>query len=307
MEIQLLEPEAFPPAAIAQLQQIGDVVIGDTAEDTSQVEAVFIRLANRIDAAFHVRYPALRWIVSPTTGLNHIDLDYFARTGVEVLSLRGRTDFLDRIRATSEHTLAMVLALMRKLPAADRAVRAGQWDRYPHKGRELHGKTVLVYGYGRIGRQVAALYEAFGCRVLAYDVIEDRVPECYRCTWPDALAETDILSVHLSLHNDTTGLIDAALLARLPGTAVLVNTSRGEIIDQEQLFTALERGALAGAALDVLHGEPTPTDPGLLRRIEALGDKLVVTPHIGGFTFESLKTVEEFISRLFIDAVHAQT
>ena len=97
---------------------------------------------------------ALRWVVSPTTGVDHLDLAHFDAQGVQVICLRGRTAFLDHIHATAEHTLALLLALVRRIPAAVQDVARGAWNRYPFQGTELHGKTVLILGYGRIGRQV---------------------------------------------------------------------------------------------------------------------------------------------------------
>jgi phosphoglycerate dehydrogenase-like enzyme len=306
MKIRVLEPEGFPEAALDRLRSAGTVETGPAEEADPAVRAIFIRLARRIGADVHALYPNLRWIVSPTTGLNHIDVAYFAERGVDVISLRGRTEFLDRIHATAEFTLALALALYRDLSAADRAVRRGEWDRYPHKGRELHGKTVLILGYGRIGRLVAPLYQAFGCRVLAHDCLPGRVPEPLACDYPAALEEADILSVHIPLEPATTGLVDAALLGRLPHSAVVINTSRGEIVEQEALLRALEEKRLAGAALDVLQGEPAPLSPELRARIEALGGRLLITPHIGGFTHESLEAVELFIAEAFLEALDAE-
>jgi D-3-phosphoglycerate dehydrogenase len=305
VQIQLLEPEGFPAAALERLRALGPVIQG-ASENTSAVEAVFVRLASVLDEAFHACYPSLRWIVSPTTGLNHIALDHFVARGVEVISLHGRTEFLDNIHATAEHTLALALALIRRLPAAAAAVAGGVWDRNPHKGRELFGKTVLVYGYGRIGRQVAALYRAFGCTVYAHDSVAGRVPSELACDLGETLAVTDILSIHVPLTPDTERLIDADTLSRLPARAIIINSSRGEIVDQAALLDALEAGALAGAALDVLVGEPAPLDAAVLARIGGLGDRLLVTPHIGGFTFESLEAVETYITDIFLQAVYAQ-
>jgi phosphoglycerate dehydrogenase-like enzyme len=305
VKIQLLEPEGFPAAAVERLRGIGTVVLGPV-EDTQDVEVVFTRLAKVIDRSFHDNYPALRRIVSPTTGLDHIDLDYFAARDVEVISLRGRTEFLDHIHATAEHTIALALALIRRLPAAATQVARGVWDRYPHKGRELFGKTVLIYGYGRIGRQVAALYGAFGCSVRAHDSVAGRVPPDLACDLAGILPATDILSIHVPLSAANERLVDAPLLAQLPARAIVINTSRGEVVDQAALFSALEAGALAGAALDVLAGEPAPLTADWLPRIAALGDRLVVTPHIAGFTFESLEAVEEHITDVLLRAVHAE-
>jgi phosphoglycerate dehydrogenase-like enzyme len=307
MKIAILEPHDFPAEAVARLGSVAQVELGPAAAlPDPAVEAIFVRLAQHLGPDIHAAYPNLRWIVSPTTGLNHIDLEYFAAHGVEVISLRGRTEFLDNIHATAEHTIALALALYRDLPAADRAVRRGEWNRYAHKGRELYGKTVLILGYGRIGRLVAPLYQAFGCRVLAHDCIAGRVPDALRCDYPGALAQTDILSVHLPLDERTEQLVDGALLERLPPRAVVINTSRGEIVDQAWLLDALEQGRISGAALDVLHNEPAPMTPDVRLSLDALGGRLLVTPHVGGFTYESLGTVEQFITEVFLEAVHAQ-
>lgn len=306
MQILILEPEGFPAKAIDRLRGLGTVAVGPDALGASAAEVVFVRLATTLDAAFHARYPALRWIVSPTTGLNHIDLDHFAALEVEVISLRGRVDFLDHIHATAEHTLALALALIRRLVPAACDVAAGHWNRYPFKGRELFGKTVLLYGYGRIGRMVAPLYRAFGCRVLGCDIVPDRVPDDMRCDLPSILPDIDVLSIHLPLNETTAGIVDTTLLARLGRHAIVVNTARGEIIDQPALLAALEREELAGAALDVLWDEPAPMDTALQARFVALGERLLMTPHIGGFTYESLEMVENHIVDVFIEAASAR-
>jgi phosphoglycerate dehydrogenase-like enzyme len=308
MIIRILEPDAFPAPAIDCLSAVGEVVTGPPrGEIDTGTEALFIRLASRIDAETHRRYPDLRWIVTPTTGLDHIDGDYFAAHGVDVLSLRGRTDFLDHIHATAEHTLALALALLRDLPGAAQAVREGRWDRYPHKGRELHGKSVLLLGYGRIGRLVAPLYQAFGCTVRAHDCVPGRVPADLACDFPAALADTDILSLHLPLDPSTEEFLTADLIARLPARAIVVNTARGELVDQDALLGALERGEIAGAALDVLAGEPEPLTADVRARIAALGRRIVVTPHIAGFTHESLEQVERHMTEVFLAAIREQT
>ena len=306
MIVLILEPADFPQGAIDTLGDLGEVMLGEVPADRrGEVEVVFTRLARRLDAAFHAKFPALRFIVSPTTGLDHLDLDHFAQAGVQVISLRGETAFLDSIHATAEFTIALALAMLRDLPGATRAVSAGAWDRYPHKGRELHGKSVLLLGYGRIGRLVRPLYEAFGCRVRAFDRDGGKVPSEIACDLEAALSETDILSVHVLFDDSTRGLVDGAMLDRLPPHAVVINTSRGDIVDQAALLDRIEDGRLAGAALDVLSGEPAPLDAALSERIARLGRRLVVTPHIGGYTEESLDAVELFVTRRLCEAIDA--
>lgn len=303
MRVRILEPAGFPPSALAELQANFEVACGSVPSVPEHgTVALFVRLASRIDAAVHRRFPDLRWIVTPTTGLDHVDLDHFAAHGVDVLSLRGRTAFLDHIHATAEHTLALALALLRDLPGAAQAVREGRWDRYPHKGRELHGKRVLLLGYGRIGRLVEPLYRAFGCTVQAHDSVPGRVPAALACDFPAVLGEIDVLSIHLPLIAATAGFIDARMIARLPPGAIVVNTARGELVDQGALFAAIADGTLAGAALDVLANEPDPLGEAVLEMVALLGRRLVVTPHIAGFTHESLEQVERHMTAVFLAA-----
>lgn len=302
MAILINEPDEFPEAALARLREHGDVHFAGDSFDAATIEVIFVRLAERLDARLTAVYPKLRWIVTPTTGLNHIDLEHFEACGVEVLSLRGRTSFLDSIRATAEHTLALVLALIRHVPQAVRHARDGGWDRYPFKGTELHGKRVLLLGYGRIGRQLADLYGAFGCLVMAHDVDPAKVPDSLRCDFPAVLANTDLLSVHVNLMPETHGLVDARLLSMLPAHAFVVNTARGEIVDQKALLTLLKEGRLAGAALDVLHMEPEPFDADTAALVAAIDERrLLLTPHIGGFTQESLEKVEVYMAQVLVD------
>jgi phosphoglycerate dehydrogenase-like enzyme len=300
-EFLLNEPNGFPLEAIQRLRIFGPVYRADSPYPEEKVTAVFVRLREKIGPEFHLRHPALRWIVSPTTGVDHLDLPYFEQAGVTVLCLRGRTAFLDHIHATAEHTLALVLALIRNVPAAVQHVKDGHWNRYLFQGRELFGKTVLILGYGRIGRQVHALYSAFGCRVIALDCIEERVPMQLRCNTQDAFAQADILSIHVNLDLSTKGLVGEAMLDRLKPGTWLVNTSRGEIVDQIAVIKRVEDGRLGGAALDVLNDEPQPFhDNDLQSAIRACGSKLIITPHIAGFTLESLYQVENFVTDLLL-------
>jgi D-3-phosphoglycerate dehydrogenase len=295
------EPYEFPAAALALLRTQGPVYFAGEMYDSNFIEVVFVRLAERLDARWAKHFPRLRFIVTPTTGLNHIDVDFFEHRGVEILSLRGRTAFLDSIRATAEHTLALALALIRRVPQAVRHAREGGWDRYLFKGTELNGKRVLILGYGRIGRQLEQLYGAFGCEVRAHDSDSTKVPMHLRCDYPKVLTETDVLSIHVNLTPETFGLVDAAQLECLPANAIVINTARGEIVDQSALLRMLRDGRLAGAALDVLHNEPNPFDNQTVELVAAVDeDRLLLTPHIGGFTDESLNKVEIHMAEVLV-------
>lgn len=294
--ILLAEPDGFPDSARAILGRLASVHTPDTLEDPAAVRAVFVRLACRIDADFLARYPNLEWLVTPTTGQTHLDHTALEAAGVRILALTGRTEFLDSIRATAEHTLALLLALLRRLPAAAASVNAGEWDRYPFKGREVSGSTALIVGYGRLGRQMNGIYRALGARVIATDILPGRVPGDMFVTLGTGLAEADIVSVHVNHMPETTALIGRTELDQVKPGAVLVNTSRGEILDQPELFRALRSGRLWGAALDVLIGEPDPMTAEVRSAIAEFGPRLLITPHISGFTADSLERVELFMS-----------
>ena len=305
--ILINEPDGFPAEAVERLRTVAEVYRSDEEYPAQRVTVAFVRLREKIGVEFHRRQPALRWVVSPTTGIDHLDLDYFSKAGIQVICLRGRTEFLDNIHATAEHTLALVLALIRRVPDAVRSVSEGHWNRYPFQGRELFGKTVLILGYGRIGRQVHKLYEAFGCRVLAIDSIPGRVPAALRCETSNALAFADILSIHINLDDSTRGLVNEALLNQLKPGAWLVNTSRGEIVDQAAVLSRVAAGRLSGAALDVLVGEPNPLLNEAVRSvIRDCGPRLLLTPHIAGFTLESLGVVENHVTDLLLAALETE-
>lgn len=305
MNVLINEPVEFPEAALALLRQKHNVHLRNMDYPVGEVECAFVRLSEKIGQEFHRHHPRLRWVVSPTTGLNHLDIDYLSAHGVRVISLKGETSFLDSIRATAEHTMALLLALLRKLPSAHSSVLSGVWDRDLFRGRELAGSKVFVLGYGRLGRQLHRLYEAFGAQVRAFDIEAGKVPDPLCIGLDEGLAWADIVSVHVSLERDNYGLLDARKLDLLNPGAVLVNTSRGELVDQPALVKRVADGRIAGAALDVLWDEPAPLRAEVLDSLRACGDRLVVTPHIGGNTVESRAAVEMFVTRQFLGAPDA--
>jgi D-3-phosphoglycerate dehydrogenase len=152
VQIGILEADGFSPEALARLQRLGPVRAyddGDLSTFLAPLEALFVRLAHRIDGAFLAMSPNLRWLCSPTTGHNHIDAAALADRGVRLFSLRGERSFLETIRATPEHTLGLILALLRRYRRAFDDVAAGRWDRDACRGDELYGNRVGIIGLGR--------------------------------------------------------------------------------------------------------------------------------------------------------------
>lgn len=297
------EPLGYSQRARAVLESCSEVVEGpfDRAGllgAAAGADALIVRLGHRIDKDLFERSDRLRFVVSATTGLDHIDLQAAARSGVQVLSLRGERAFLETIRATVEHTFALLLTLLRRTHRAARHVEAGGWDRDRFRGRELAGRRLGIVGLGRIGNAVAELARAFHMEVAAFDP--------YRADWPQGVErpadllglcrQSDVLSLHVPLSNETRNMIGTRELDALPSGAFLVNTSRGGVLDEAALMQRLQSGRLEGAALDVLQAEEGGPPNHELLAWAAEHDNLVLTPHIGGATSESMERTEIFMA-----------
>ena len=307
------QPIGYCEEAGKILNRLGEVVEvplnrSELLSRLADYDVLIVRLAQQIDRDVIDAGCRLKVIMSATTGLDHIDVDYARSKGVTVLSLRGETEFLRTVSATAEHTWALLLALLRRIPQAFTAVRADAWDRDAFRGHELESKRLGIIGLGRIGRKVARYGQAFGMDVAAYNPsVSEWVDGVKRAsTLPDLLRRSDVLTIHVPLTNDTSGLISREELSLLPSGSTLVNTSRGEVLDEFALVKALQTGHLAGAALDVICNE---RDEGLRGQSPLLAyarghDNLIITPHVGGATYESMEKTEIFMARKLAAYLH---
>ncbi len=316
MRILHLEPLRYGEEARRLLEQKAVVdyveLSGETAFlralSSAAYEAVFVRLGLELDRKAMEACPSLNWIVTPTTGLNHIDLQAARERGIQIVSLKGETAYLQSIRSTSEHTMALLLALIRQIPAATGAVARNLWEREPFLGRELSGRTLGIIGYGRLGKLVARYAQAFFMNVLVYDTDENQVKHLpkgiQKNTLEKLLATSDFVSLHIPGGVENSGFFDAEKFARMKPGAFLVNTSRGEVVDEEALLHALQSGHLAGAALDVLAGDSSWSGrvPGQhpLVAFAKCNPNLLITPHIGGYARESLDSTRLFVVKKFL-------
>jgi D-3-phosphoglycerate dehydrogenase len=234
----------------------------------------------------------LKIIASPVTGLDHIDTEYVRERGLRVVSLKGETAFLESIPATAEHTWALLLALVRHVPAAVEATRSGIWNRDAFRGHEVQNKTLGIVGLGRVGRKVAQYGLAFGMTVSAFDPYNTNYPEGVQSSKAlhELLATSDVISLHVPLSRETEELIGSQEFAVMKGGSFLVNTSRGKVVDEGALLEALQSGRLAGAALDVV------CDRDRVAEFARKSRNLIVTPHLGGATAESMQKTEVFIA-----------
>ena len=263
---------------------------GDLARQLADVDAVIVRSGTILTRALIQAAPRLRVIGRAGVGVDNIDLDAATERGVAVLNApAGNTT------SAAELTFALLLSLARRIPAADRSMRAGEWDRTSFRGMELHGKTLGLVGAGRIGAEVARRARAFGMRIIAYDpyLSDERADTLGLVLAPleRVVAEADVLSLHVPFTEATENLIDADALGRMKPGAFLINAARGGVVDEDALIDALREGRLGGAALDVFADEPPPPDSPL-RGL----DGVVLTPHLGAATREAQRNVAQEIA-----------
>ena len=310
LSLYLAETDDFSPDVLQYLRINFDVSLGPKRVPLKTIlnsfDVFWFRLNHKIDSNVLDNASRCRYIVCPATGLDHIDEELCSNLGVQIISLRGEVEFLKEIRATAEHTLGLAMALIRNIPDAVYHVKNGGWNRDLFRGTELYCKKAGIVGYGRLGRLTAQYFRLFGCEVGYFDV-EDRQHSDQINQYTSLnklLQESDIVSIHVPLNEETRHLFSFTELSQMKENAVLINTSRGDIIDESALLEVLKKGKIAGAALDVLTGEPhIQRNP--LVRYAARNSNLIITPHIGGNTYESFHKTEKFVAEKLVEKIEA--
>ncbi|NLM37142.1 MAG: phosphoglycerate dehydrogenase [Firmicutes bacterium] len=243
-------------------------------------EGMIVRSQTKVNARVIAAATNLKVIGRAGVGVDNVDLDAATSKGVIVLNAPDGNTI-----STAEHTIAMIMALARKIPQAHSALKAGCWDRKSYTGVEVNGKTLGIVGMGRIGTEVARRMQAMGMTVLAFDpyLTEEKAAKLgvRLVALDELLAAADFITVHTPLTKETKGLLNAETLKRTKPGVRIVNCARGGIVDEEALADAIEAGQVAGAALDVFSEEP-PTNQRLIDL-----PQVIVTPHLGASTAEA--------------------
>ena len=259
-------------------------------EELAEAE-VLVAGSQRVDGAFLERAPALRLVARFGVGYDSVDVDECTRRGVYVTHTPGVLS-----GGVADHTWALILGFNRRLVEADAYARGG-WGRgepYIGFGWDLEGKTLGILGLGRIGLEVLKRSVGFGVRTIYHDLV--RRPEAEEeygaryVSFEELLRQSDILTIHVALTESTRGLLDGEALSKMKPTALLVNTSRGGVVDEDALVEALREGWIRGAALDVFREEPLP--PG--SPLTSMGNVLL-TPHCASATWETRRKMAECV------------
>lgn len=245
----------------------------------------------RFDRALLDAAPRLRLVITATTGADHIDSATLAARGIPLLTLKTEREFLRGITPAAELSWLLLLACARRFRAALRHVEQGGWDREQFPGMMLRGRTLGLIGCGRIGGWMARYARAFDMTVIGHDPFVSEFPPGVEAVGlPEVLARADFVSIHVHYSDATRGLLGAKELALMKDGAVLINTSRGAIVDESALLSGLAAGKPAALGVDVVEGEPDIRNTRLWQYAQA-HDNVIITPHIGGFSPDALASV----------------
>ncbi|MBN1555371.1 MAG: hydroxyacid dehydrogenase [Phycisphaerae bacterium] len=258
----------------------------------------------RVDREFLAHANGLKVVGTCSTGTDHIDKDALRDRKIHLLSLTTEYELLDTFTSTAEMAWGLLLSCLRRIPFHFERAKRGEIGPKDHvtESHQLRGKTLGIVGLGRLGRMVAEYGKAFQMRVIANDIKPVRIDGVERVDFDTLLRESDVISLHVHLNENTRHLMNRETFAKMKPDSVLVNTARGDLVDEAALLEALESGKLLAAGLDVIHNE---WDSDISRRplmqYAQTHHNLIVTPHIGGASFESVVEARKFMARKMAD------
>ncbi len=235
----------------------------------------------------------LKWVATPTTGHDHLDMDRINEKEIKIISLQGESEFLSGVWATAEHTMALIFALAKNIIQNQKLTEKHGWER-AYKSIELAGKNLLIIGNGRVGKQVRFLAEGLEMYVTAID--KDNQSDLARLLW-----NADFVSIHVNNIKENYRMCNQAFFQAMNPNAFFINTSRGEVVSEPALLTALCSGGIKGAAIDVVCDEHLGTMNDKLFEHARIYGNLIITPHVAGYTSESRAKTDEFLAKKIKD------
>jgi D-3-phosphoglycerate dehydrogenase len=303
--VHILVPDNLDKAGLDILKARPDVTVQAAAKmDRSEVmaaipnaDALIIRSATKVDKAMLQAATRLQLIGRAGVGVDNVDLDAATERGVLVMNAPDGNTV-----ATAELAFALMLALVRQIPAAYASMQAGKWDRKTFMGTQLHGKTLGIIGFGRVGRAVAKRALAFDMDVITYDpYISPEAPMAMgvaAVSLDELFARSDFITLHAEVTDENTHMINAASIAKMKPGVRIINAARGQLIDEAALAQAIKDGKVAGAGIDVYSDEPPPKDHPLLNL-----PGVIHTPHLGASTVEAQDAVAVQIAQQVLNAL----
>ena len=277
--------------------------------EADALEAHLDRVNVILDASMKLAFEAerlakmsgLELVITATTGADHIDGRALEARDIPLLTLAGQKEFLRDITPAAELSWLLLMACARRLRGAIRHVEEGGWDRQSFPGLMLRGRSLGIVGCGRIGGWMSRYARAFGMRVRGHDPYQEVSQGDFEpMTLEEIFSENDFVSVHVPYNDETRDMITAAQLQRMRVPAVLINTSRGAVVNEGDLLAGLESGRPAFLGVDVVEKEPE-IEKSLIWRYARDHDNVIITPHIGGFSPDALKEVLRFTASRIVE------
>tara|TARA_Y100001937_G_scaffold103491_1_gene142720 strand:- start:1214 stop:2146 length:933 start_codon:yes stop_codon:yes gene_type:complete len=241
----------------------------------------------------------IKGINTASTGMNHIDLNFCEKNNIEVWSLKDDYELINDLPSTSELAFGLMMSLMRNIPKSFHSVKDGNWDYEPYVGHQIKGKTIGIIGYGRLGKIMCDLFYGWGVKLLSTDPYE-RITTARGVPLIELLEESDVVFLHTHVTEETRGMVDEEFLSYMKEGSYLINTSRGELVDERAIIDSLEVGHLKGYGTDVISDEF-----GDIQNSELIdfsinpNNNVVITPHIGGMTIEGQTKAYNWAVRKF--------
>ena len=306
MRIRILEDRGYSDRAISIYKGVGEVVYGDSKDTDELTDVLVVRLGALVGRRMMQKYPSLRYVVSPTTGVTHLELEQLDKSGVEVITLRDCYDEIGSISSTAEFSLMLILMINRGVSRFySDLYGSGIKGRMSYRGAEMSEKTLGIVGNGRIGRLLRSYTESLFGSVKSWDIdnkrMEEIEPSSRSGSLQDLCKEADTVCFCVDLNETSKKMIDSGLIGLMRSDVCIVNTSRGEIADESAILGALKDGRIGGYATDVIDKElSTDSNKSELIELSKGGYNLIVTPHIGGCTKQAMEKTEIIISREFI-------
>ena len=235
-----------------------------------------------------LQFSFLEVINTVSTGLNHIDMDYCEQNDIDVWSLKEDYELINDLPSTSELAFGLMMSLLRNIPKSFHSVRDGNWDYEPYVGHQVKGKTVGVIGYGRLGKIMCRLFDGWGVDTFVYDPYTDvDVEKDFEVDLTTLLEYSDVVFLHTHVTDETRGMVDDEFLSQMKQGSYLVNTARGELVDEDSIIKSIEQGHLKGYGTDVIKDEFGDIQNSKLVEFSMNpNNNVVITPHIGGMTIE---------------------
>lgn len=299
----LLEPFQYKSSMAVLSERFNVQLISSPSELDllpSDTYGLVVRLKYDIGSAILNQLPFLKFLATPTTGIVHIDLNEVSNRGIQLISLRNEKQLLDNLSGTAELVWGLIFNFFRNIAQASCSVKGGDWNRDLFIGNEVRGKTLGIIGFGRLGRMVAEVGIALKMNVIYYDIQEKNHQFARRVSFEGLLEKSDIISIHVHLSDSTRNMISKRQFSKMKRRPLLVNTARGEVLDEDALASALYSGQVCGACLDVLCGEYWNNEVDMKRWLKGSKlisyaknyDNLIITPHIGGLVHEGVVRAE---------------